>query len=339
MGQQLVALAKAGLLVSRIIERQTRRGDLSLLLDFSSESGDSREQAQELVNLVVRGCDELGPGFLGQSARKYYGTDRWEREFPYERRHANAAEAWNADIQVTSWDRRYRRRIITELEHKILELRREAEQAKLRSTLEQGYLPPPVDPKHNKPNTDFKRLEFRAETHIVGSDRRPRFTDWHYRDIAVTGNQRYFRIFTQMEARVTLESTCDFVQVEQELGANRYGQQIWQIRFVNPPKRGDIYEWSVRKHFSGELAEPVDRGWLSLAVSQPKNIERGTFTVDFSQATEAPTRFSRFITPKMTLPTLRGPVWDLPGSSERRRTVTFEYLTPWQSHGIYWWWE
>jgi hypothetical protein len=41
----------------------------------------------------------------------------------------------------------------------------------------------------------------------------------------------------------------------------------------------------------------------------------------------------------MTLPTLRGAVWPLPESKELRKTVVFEYLAPWHSHGIYWWLE
>jgi hypothetical protein len=338
MGQQLLALAKAGLLISEILQRQSERGDLGLLLEFASQSSEPRQQAQDLINLVIVACDELGPGPLGESARKFYGTSPGEREFPYERRHANASWAWDQDIQIASWDRRHLKEVIKELEYKLLELKREAEQAQLRYTLTHDYLPQPVDPKNDRPNRDFERLEFQAETHIVENERRPLYTDWHYRDMAVRGGQQYHRIFTQIEARVTVESLCDFVEVEQELGVNRYGFQIWQVRFPNPPERGDIYEWSVRKRFSGELAEPVETGWLSLAVSQPKNIERGTFTVNLDEAAELPRRFARFITPKMTLPNLRGPVWPLPESDKLSRTVTFDYLTPWQSHGIYWWW-
>jgi hypothetical protein len=339
MGQELLTLARTGLVPSRIIERQAAHGGLSLLLEFASQSSERRKRAEDLISLVVEACNDLGPGGLGQSARKLYGIGLGEREFPYERRHANAAESWNPDIEVSSWDRRHRREVITELEYKMLSLKREAEQAKLRDTLAQNYLPPLVDPRNDRPNADFERLEFRAETHIVGTERRPFFTDWKYRDIAIRGGQQYHRVFTQMEARVTIESRCDFVEVEQELGVNRYGYQIWLIRFVDPPKRGDIYEWSIRKRFSGELPEEVDKGWLSLAVSQPKNIERGTFVVNLEEAEERPKRFARFITPKMTLPTLRGPIWPLPESDELCKTIAFEYLTPWQSHGIYWWWE
>jgi hypothetical protein len=335
MGRELLALARAGLVASRIIER---RATLSLLLEFASESSERRKQAEDLISLVVEACDDLGPGCLGESARKFYGTGQGEREFPYERRHANAAEAWNPDIEVRSWDRRHRREIITELEHMMLNLKREKEQSSLRDALAQKYLPPPVDPRHDRPNSDFERLEFRAETHIIGSDRRPIFTDWTYRDIAIRGDQQYHRVFTQMEARVTIESLCDFVEVERELGVNRFGYQIWLVRFVDPPKRGDIYEWSIRKRFTG-LPQKVEKDWLSLAVSQPRNIERGTLIVNLEEAQERPKRFARFITPKMTLPTLRGAVWPLPESKELRKTVVFEYLAPWHSHGIYWWWE
>ena len=339
MGRELLALARAGLVASRIMERQATNGGLSLLLEFASQSFDRRKRAEDLISLVVDACNHLGPGGLGQSARKFYGTGQGEREFPYERRHANAAEAWNPDITVSSWDRRHRRAVIVELEYKMLDLKRETEQSKLRDALTQRYLPQPVDSKNDRPNSDFERLEFCAETHIIGTDRRPLFTDWKYRDIAIRGGQQHHRIFTQMEARVTVESLCDFIEVERELGINRFGYQIWLVRFVNPPKRGDIYEWSIRKRFHGELTEKVDKGWLSLAVSQPRNIERGTFVVNLEEAQERPKRFARFITPKMTLPTLRGPVWPLPESDELHRTTVFEYLAPWQSHGIYWWWE
>jgi hypothetical protein len=338
MGRELLTLARAGLVASRIIERQAADDGLGLLLEFASQSSERRKQAEDLISLVVEACNDLGPGGIGQSARKFYGTGQGEREFLYERRHANAAEAWNPDIAISSWDRRHRREVITELEHKMLSLKREAEQARLRDALALEYLPPPVDPRHDRPNKDFERLEFRAETHIVGTERRPLFTDWKYRDVAISGGQQYHRIFTQMEARVTIESLCEFVEVEQELGVNRYGYQIWLVRFADPPRRGDIYEWTIRKRFHGDLPEEVDKGWLSLAVSQAKNIERGTFVVNLTEAQERPRRFARFITPKMTLPTLRGPVWPLPESDERCRTVVFDYLTPWQSHGVYWWW-
>jgi hypothetical protein len=323
---------------SRIIERGTRQ-KLNLLLEFASESSEPRKQAEQLINLVVKACAQLGPGPMGESARKYYGTELGEREFPYERRHANAAWAWDSDIEVSSWDRRHRRGVIIELQYRMLSLKQEEAQSKLRATNAQIYLPPPADPKQALPNPDFERLEFRAETYIVGKERRRRFTDWHYRDFAVRGGHQYHRIYTTMEARVTIESLCDFVEVEREMGVNQYGYQIWLVRFLNPPAEGTIYEWSVRKYFSDAPTEKIDNDWLSLAVSQPKSIERGTFIVNLEEAEEAPKRFARFITPKMTLPVLRGPTWNLPESNELRRTVTFEYLTPWHSHGIYWWWE
>jgi hypothetical protein len=142
-----------------------------------------------------------------------------------------------------------------------------------------------------------------------------------------------------MDARVTVESLDDFVEVDQELGIiNNYGYQIWLVRLRDPPARGQVYEWSIRKRFRNELDERVDKGWLSLAVSQPRSIDRGALAVNLERAAEYPGRFARFITPKMTLPNLRGPVWELPNSRDLKRSVTFEYLAPWQSHGIYWWW-
>jgi hypothetical protein len=55
----------------------------------------------------------------------------------------------------------------------MLELKREAERALLREKLSANYLPPVADPRNNRPNTDFQRLEFSAETHIIGDERRP----------------------------------------------------------------------------------------------------------------------------------------------------------------------
>ncbi len=338
MGRQLLALARTGLVTSRIIERETSK-KLGLLLGFASESSEPRKQAEELIDLVVKACAELGPGPLGESARKYYGTELGEREFPFERRHASAACAWDSDIEVESWDRRHRREVITEVEHQILSIKQREAQSKLRAANAQSYLPPPADPREAIPNPDYERLEVRAETHIIGNERRPLFTDWHYRDFAVRGGRQYHRIYTTVEARVTIESLCDFVEVERELGVNQYGYQIWVVRFLNPPEEGATYEWSIRKHFNDKPDVPIDRDWLALAVSNPNGIDRGTFIVNMEQAKEVPKRFARFITPKMTLPVLRGPVWDLPESNELRRTVTFEYLAPWYSHGIYWWWE
>src|SRR5580658_8132684 len=74
MGQQLKALAKAGLLVSEIIKRQKEHTDLGLLLEFAASSSEPQEQARKLIDLVVQACDHLGPGLLGESARKLYGT-------------------------------------------------------------------------------------------------------------------------------------------------------------------------------------------------------------------------------------------------------------------------
>jgi hypothetical protein len=113
MGRELLTLARTGLVASRIMEREATNGGLSLLLEFASQSSGRRKRAEDLISLVVEACNDLGPGGLGQSARKFYGTGQGEREFPYERRHANAAEAWNPEIAVSSWDRRHRREVIT----------------------------------------------------------------------------------------------------------------------------------------------------------------------------------------------------------------------------------
>jgi len=339
LGRQLFVLARVGLLPAKIMELQVARGDLDMLLDLASDAPSPRDRAQALVDLVVRAANALGPGPLGESVRQLYGTTPGERGLPYQRRHAGAAFAWDPDIEVASYDRRNRRNGINALEHQILELKREDERQALAATLASGFLPPPVDPSQDRPNVAFRRLGFSAETHIVRGSRHPAFTDWRYRDIALTGQEQYFRIFTQVEAKLTIEPLDDSITVERPLGANRFGYQIWLVRFRERPERGQTIAWGVRKQFSMPRLDPTDRDWLSLAASQPDQITEGTFTVNLEQADELPERFVRFITPKMTLPNLRGPTWPVPETGDRRKTVTFDYLTPWHSHGIYWWWD
>jgi hypothetical protein len=309
-----------------------------MLLDLASSAPSPRERAQALVDLVVAAVNALGDGALGESVRKLFGTNPGEHGLPYQRRHAAASYAWDPDIDVPSYDRRHRRTAITALQHRILELKREDERRALQATLADGFLPPPAAAEHDQPNLAFKRLGFSAETHIIGAGRHPAYTDWRYRDIALTGREQYHRVFTQVEARLVIEPLDDSVTVERPVGVNRFGYQIWLIRFRTMPERGQEFAWGVRKRFLPPRVEPTDKDWLSLAVSQPDHIAQGSFTVNLENADELPDRFARFVTPKMTLPNLRGPVWPLPLTEDPRKTVTFEYLTPLHSHGIYWWW-
>jgi hypothetical protein len=338
VGRQLFVLARVGLLPGKILDRQRSEADLGMLLDLASSSPVPREKAQALVTLVIKAANSLGDGPLGESVRKLYGTDRGEQGLPYRRRHASASFAWDPDIDVPSYDRRHRRTGINALEHRILEIKREDERSALQAALTQTFAPPSVLPDHDRPNLEFKRLSFSAETHILGGSQHPAFTDWRYRDIALTGQQQHFRIFTQVEAKLSIEPLDDSITVERSLGANRFGYQIWLIRFNDTPERGQEIEWGVRKTFSSPRLDPTDKDWLSLAASQPNCITKGDFTVNLTEADELPERFARFITPKMTLPNLRGPIWPLPQADNLRRTASFEYLTPWHSHGIYWWW-
>jgi len=337
LGRQLFVLARVGLLPAKILERQRASEDLAMVLELVTAPS-PRDQAQALIDLLARAADELGDGPLGESVRRLYGTEPGERGLPYQRRHAAAAYAWDADIEVASYDRRYRRLGIQALQHQLLLLRREQERQTLQATLTGVYLPPPMDPSEDRPNVAFRRLGFSAEAHILSGSRSPAYTDWRYHDIAVTGREQRFRVFTQVEAKVALEPLDDTVTIERSLGANRFGYQVWLVRFRELPELGQEIRWGVRKHFLPPRLQATDHDWLSLAASQPGVIAEGRFTVNYDNAGEQPARFAKFITPKMTLPNLRGPVWPLPPPNEHRQTVTFELLTPWHSHGIYWWW-
>ena len=334
IAEQLLTLAHTGLLPSAIVERQQTKGGLGLLLDMSSPGSQLVAQAESLISYVCQACDKLGGGPLGNSGRKLFGTAPGEREFPYSRRHAGAADAWDPDIKVESYDRRHRKIVLAEIEHQLLTLTTSTARSELLVSL--GKLPL-ADPTEVRPNLGFRRLEFRAHTYIVGDDPHPVYTDWHYVDVVARDGEQDFRIFTHMDGNVTIESLSDFVTVQRPLGVNPYGYQVWLLRFSRPLQRGEQIEWGVRKHFH-DVTGPDGHDWLSLAASQPRAIESGSFSVDLTLSTLLPKRFVRFIVPKGNLPNLRGPTWDIPIPKSRIVTATFDYLHPWHSHGIFWWW-
>jgi len=269
-----------------------------------------------------------------------YGTAPGERGLPYPDRHLRAAEAWLDGMTPATFDRRHRHGLIRALEMEMLGMLRDGALVTLRRYLNQDPGLRPLPDAMDRPNLAFKRLHVRARTYLIDARRPAAYTDWFYNDIATRGDQREFLISTKVDARVEIEAlTPETILPIQPLGINQNGYQVWRMQFVETPARGQEIEWAIRKHFREPRREVLDKDWLSIAVSQPRPIESGRFEVDLSLAKERPLRFAKFVTPKQTLPVLRGTEEAL-GPDKRSNVigVDFESLVPWHSHGVYWWW-
>ena len=78
-------------------------------------------------------------------------------------------------------------------------------------------------------------------------------------------------------------------------------------------------------------------GYLALAASQPRPIGTGSFAANFAESRHRPRSVVGFVTPKHTLPTIRGRKWPVELKGDRAFEA-FSSLTPWHSHGIMWLW-
>ncbi len=335
-GHELNRLANFGLTAAGI---SAHRAELRILLQLVG-GDDEDTRAGKLIDLVIDGCHRLHAANerYGASAIELFGTRKGGQGRPYSLRLQAAADAWEIGMEPATFNRRHRRKVIKDLEVAVLELQRDAIRASFRRWLDRDAAFQPLPSSANQPNLAFKRRHFRAVSHIVGSDRRPAYTDWTYDDVATQGGEPFFRIYTKEDdARVEILAASDNVEVERPLGVDPWGSQVWLVRFNEVPQRGQEVEWSVRKVFHRWDDEIPPLGHLSLAVSQPRPIESGTIEVNFEHAAEHPERFVRFITPKQTLPNLRGEEWPVipvRGSA----TAPFEALVPAHSHGLMWFW-
>ena len=333
LGSELSHLAEIGLTTTGI---NKHLGALPICLQLVS----GKNKALQLIDLINDGCIRLTSTNkrYGDVATDLFGSRPGERGRPYSSRLATAAGSWQENLAPASFNRRHRAKVLRELQQAVLELLQDATGATFRRWLELDVSLLPLPHHQNKSNLSFKRLHFNAITYIEGSDRRPSHTDWTYHDIATVGDVDQFRIFTKEDdARVEITARSDNIQVDRPLGVDPGGYQVWLIRFKKPPQRREEVEWSVRKTFHRSASPPIPFGWISLAASQPQSIESGTMEVNTKGAKVAPMRFTGFVTPKQTLPELRGTSWPVVPVNGRA-TVSFDQLVPWHSHGTSWFW-
>jgi hypothetical protein len=334
-GRELNQLARISLVVTRI---DGRAADLPELLSLASPHHEQRAAA--LAELVEAGCRRLGAmdERFGEVATRLFGAEPGAHGRPYPIRLAEAADSWQEGMAPATFNRRHRSKVIRELMRAMKLLRRDANAPAFRLWLERDPAFLPIRDEDDRPNLSFKRLHVHARSHIQGVDRRNSYTDWTYNDVVTRPTDGLFRIFTKEDnARVELVPRSSNVQAVRPLGLDRHGSQVWLMQLLDLPPIGQDFEWSVRKVFHRFDDTEAEPGWLALAVSQPRPILSGTFELAFGDAVSPPVEFYRFVTPKQTLPNLRGQEWEVQ-PKRSVATAIFDDLQPNKSHGLMWSW-
>jgi hypothetical protein len=334
-GRELNRLARISLVVSQI---EQHRAELPELLNLAAT--DPARQAAALIELVEDGCTRLRQldDRYGEVATELFGADTGEHGRPYASRLAAAADAWEPGLQPASFNRRHRNKVVRELMRTVKNLRSDANAPAFRLWLERDPAFQPLRDEDDWPNLSFKRLHVRARSRMQGIDRRPSHTDWTYHDVVTNPTDGFYRVPTKDDnARVEIQAISPNVRAVRPLGVSRHGFQVWLMRFTERLAVGDDFEWSIRKVFHRFDDTEAEPGWLALGVSQPGPIESGTFELVFRDAEKPPVEFVRFVTPKQTLPNLRGTEWPVePNRSVA--TASFQSLEPNYSYGLMWSW-
>lgn len=334
-GRELSRLARVSLVASAIAGA---RDELSALLALAS--ADPALQARALVELVEDGCVRLRQRNerFGEVATLLFGAEPGYYGRPYAERLADAAEAWKEGTSGETFNRRHRAKVIRELTVSIKSLRRDADAPAFRLWLERDPAFRPLTDEDDRPNLSYVRLGVRACSYLRGVDRRPSYTDWTYRDVMTRPHDGTFRLFTKEDnAWVQMQGLSRNVRAVRALGINPFGYQVWLMQLLDLPPVGEPYSWSVRKTFHRFDSTEPEPGWVALAVSQPSPIETGLFALDFTQAEAGPIEFCQFVTPKQTLPNLRGTESEVHATAGIA-AAPFEQMQRDQSYGLMWSW-
>lgn len=334
LARELDLLARIGLTVRAL----TEHSDKCPLLRARAAPGAPQLAERAVIELVTQACARLTSvnERYGLCATLLFGARTGDYGRSYARRNADAADCWREGLSTASFNKRHRAKVVGELAEQVISLTEQAK-APFRLWLERDPAFRPISAADNAPNYAFVRRQVRAITYIMGSDRRPAYTDWHYLDVT-HGGVDVFRISTkQDDARVDIEALSSNVTILGHLGVDPFGSQGCGVRFDHVPGPDEEIEWAVRKRFAWWTGDQPDQDWLSVGVTQGRSIEAGTFELDFKNADEQPSQVIEFITPKQTLPYIRGT--QQPAKIIGRRAVAvFEDLQPWFSYGLMWHW-
>jgi hypothetical protein len=265
---------------------------------------------------------------MSEEVSELFGVDRHRRGLPYEARRGNAIVLWDPEsaYQPENWARRRMKRLINEVETQLLLADRleATELLRLRAT-----------DIHSAPDRYFERLEFSAETWLNEFGRAD-YTDWSYVDLPLRDGQQERHIYSKADARVIVEPLDSSIEIIGFCGVDNYGYQSWLVRHSESVHAGEEISWRYRRRFLPPYTAEPD-SWLALTTSHAHYIKFGRFVVNFHPARPV-RRAGKFATPKGTLPTLRGPTEELRLINQGSVVgADFKRLTPWHSHGIYWW--
>jgi hypothetical protein len=347
LARELRYLAKLGLVTERVM--RCAGGPDARLRTLLALQGFNRTETLPLrvaavVDAVADVCHKV-EGSVGNQARALFGAARNERELPYNERLSAAAAFWASDDDsrrargkkhaVDSFRRRGIAPVVIAVELKLLERQRDASHQKLNEIRKAGSLGSLISDEDDAPNKAFLRLAFHARMVFKGLSRFPSYTDWSYTDLIRFPAPRTFRVFTNADSCIEIEAVDDSIAGVEPLGVNINGYQVHRVHFDSVPPPGGTITWSIRKRYLDHLQKP--QTWLSLAQSQPEYLSEGTLVVQFDRE-QVPARVERFITPRGTLPQLRGYRQRIDPAPPNIFTAPFNGLAPWHSHGIYWWW-